>query len=510
MAKGQVIVVGAGIGGLAAAALIAARGFPVTVLERAAAPGGKVAEIAVDGRPIDTRFVDTGPTVFTLRHVVEGIFREAGGDLSKHVTLAKLDVLARHAWREGEVLDLYADEARSADAIGRLMGAQEARGYRAFCAEVRRIYATLDDTFMQASRPNLPQLMARISQRGVQGLKDLWHLQPYTSMWTELAKFFKDERLRQLFGRYATYCGSSPFHAPGTLMLVAHVETMGVWSVEGGMGRLAAAFATLATNAGAVIRTGAHVEEIVVSGDRVTGVRLADGERIGCDAVVFNGDCAALGAGLLGRGVAGAVAPTPVSQRSLSAVTLAGVARTSGFPLVRHNVFFSGNYAAEFDDILKRGRPPAEPTVYVCAQDRGGDGANTAADGAAERLLCLINAPATGDRASLTTKEIEQCRERIFSRLNRCGLRVISQPQDMVTSTPSDFHRRFPGTGGALYGQASHGWMASFQRAGSRTKVRGLYLAGGSTHPGPGVPMSAQSGRLAAHCLIADSTSTTR
>ena len=160
------------------------------------------------------------------------------------------------------------------------------------------------------------------------------------------------------------------------------------------------------------------------------------------------------------------------------------VARTDGFPLLHHSVFFSGNYQAEFDDIFRRRRLPVEPTVYICAQDRT-DHEESAPLGD-ERLLCLVNAPATGDTHPLAQSEIDACEERTFHLLRRAGLDVQRRPDATVRTTPADFNRLFPATGGALYGQAQHGWMASFRRPGARTRMPGLYLAGGSTHPGPG------------------------
>lgn len=504
MGATRVMVIGAGVGGLVAALELAARGLDVLVVERAPGPGGKMRETEVGGARLDA-----GPTVFTMRWVFDEIFAGVGEDFAEHVALRPAGILARHAWGDGSRLDLFADLDRSADAIGALAGPAEARGYRAFCEQARHTYATFDRTFIRAQRPSPVSLAAG---GGARGIAALWRTQPFTTMWDALGNYFRDPRLRQLFGRYATYCGSSPFLATATLMLVAHVEREGVWLVEGGMHRLATALARLAAARGARFRYGAEVAEITVAGGRAGGVRLATGERIEADAVIVNADAAAVARGLLGRGAATAVPPSPSSARSLSAVTWALLARAEGFPLVRHTVFFGPDYAGEFDDIFRRGRLPAAPTVYVCAQDRGAeDGPGLAASGpdGPERLLCLVNAPPAGDSQPLQPAEINQCEERTFAFLERCGLRVHRQPETTAVTTPTMFDHLFPGTGGALYGPASHGWTASFRRPGSRTSLPSLYLAGGSVHPGPGVPMAALSGRLAAASLVQDLASTT-
>jgi 1-hydroxycarotenoid 3,4-desaturase len=506
MRSQRVIVVGGGIGGLTTAALLATAGVETTLIERAPHLGGKLREVTIDGRNIDT-----GPTVLTMRWLLDGIFSALGTRIDDHLTLHPIDVLARHAWSDGKTLDLFADEARSAAAIGDFAGSGAARGYRDFCRAARRTYETLEAPFIKSQRPNLPQLISRIGQRGLAGVADLWKLEPYATLWTELGKYFQDPRLRQLFGRYATYCGGSPFMTPATLMLVAHVEQRGVWVIDGGMRRLVEALAGLATRAGATLRTNTHADEIMVRNGQAIGVRISGGEQLHADAVVFNGDVAALTAGLLGNGSSRAVGPGTTGTRSLSALTLAMVAPTRGLPLVRHNVFFSDDYAAEFKSTFRDGRLPQSPTVYVCAQDRL-DGVETHPAGAPERLFCLVNAPANGDGNRISQEEVSRCQNSVFAQLQRCGLEVISPPSQtsMDITTPSDFHHRFPATGGALYGPAPHGWMAAFSRAGTRTKLPGLYLAGGSIHPGPGVPMAMLSGQLAAQCLTADLASTSQ
>ncbi|MEA3638491.1 MAG: phytoene desaturase family protein [Lamprobacter sp.] len=500
MRTDRVVIVGAGIGGLTAAIELAARGLDVTVLERAGGPGGKLREIAVGDRRIDA-----GPTVFTMRWVFEAICEAAGTSLEAEVALEKADVLARHAWSADQRLDLFADLERSADAVAAFAGPAERERFLAFSEDAKAIYRTLKEPFISATRPSPVGLVRRV---GPGGLGGLINIKPFATLWSALSQHFHDPRLRQLFGRYATYCGSSPYAAPATLMLVAHVEQDGVWLVKDGMHQLAQAFARLAGRLGARFRYHAQVDEIELERGRVNGVRLANDERIPADAVIINGDTNAVAAGLFGHRIRRAVPPTPAAERSLSAITWNLVAKTDGFPLSRHTVFFSDDYQAEFDDILNRKRLPRAPTVYICAQDR--DAHDGPAPNDAERLLCLVNAPAIGDTHPFHRSEIDQCAQSTFALLERCGLKIQLDPAQTQVTTPAMFERLFPATGGALYGRASHGWMASFSRPGARTKVPGLYLAGGSTHPGPGVPMAALSGRLAAASLTADRVSIRR
>ena len=486
-----VIVIGAGVGGLTAAVDLARRGAKVTVLETAPYPGGKMRQVTVAGAGIDA-----GPTVFTMRWIFERLFSDAGADLSDYLDLKPAELLARHAWTSGGQLDLFADIDRSSDAIAAFAGAADAQGYRDFCRRSAAMYQTLAGTFIGAERPSVFDLTMRV---GLGRVDQLITISPMKVLWSALAEHFADPRLRQLFGRYATYVGSSPLLAPATMMLVAHVEQDGVWLVNGGMVKVAQALHQLGERHGAVYRFSTPVAAITTSGGRADGVVLQSGERLEADAIVFNGDASALASKLLGADISRATAVVSREERSLSAVTWCVSAPTSGFELAHHNVFFADNYPDEFDAVFRRRDIVQSPTVYICAQDRGAH--DLPAPGARERMLLLINAPPDGDKREFLASEYLA---RTLSMLKRCGLSIDRTNADSFATTPTEFDALFPGTGGALYGRANHGAFASFKRPGSASDVRGLYLAGGSVHPGPGIPMAAMSGRLAAARLLDD------
>jgi 1-hydroxycarotenoid 3,4-desaturase len=351
----------------------------------------------------------------------------------------------------------------------------------------------------------VPSVLELMSPRA---LLQLTQIDGMRTLWRAIESTFRDPRLQQLFGRYATYNGSSPFHAPATLAVIAHVENAyGIFACKGGIYRLAEALAELARELGVELATGQEIEEIACEPafgeERAIGVRLPGGALERADVVVANCDVALLYERLLARAqpipkLAGRYAQ---EELSLSAYLWLAVAERAPIELLHHNVFFSADYRREFEALVERRRPPEDPTVYLCADDRA-FGSAAHPDGG-ERCFFLTNAPPLDPKGAAIDwpKEGARCRERIVRALARHHWNLQVRAAEEVT--PPDFAARFPSSRGALYGLASNSKMAAFKRPPNRvTGISGLYLAGGTVHPGAGLPMVCLSAKMATQLAL--------
>ena len=484
----KAVVIGAGIGGLSAAIRLATAGLDVTVIEARPGPGGKVRTLPSIAGP-----VDAGPTVLTLISVFADLFTQAGERLEDFISLVPQPILARHWWQDGSQLDLHANPEASAAAIYAFAGQKAETDFRQFNRKSQALYSAFDGPMIQEAVPNL----GKIALNAIKSPRIWKSLMPRSSLSGDLASSFQDIRLRQLFGRYSTYVGGAPDLSPAVLSLIWHAEARGVWVVKGGMYQLAKALADLAIRQSAELRYDTIARKIEHKTGQVTGVMLSDGTVLKSDLVVFNGDPAALLAGLLGNGAQTAVPPTAAHPRSLSAWVWAFAAKPNGKDLLHHNVFFADSPDTEFGPIA-RGKMPEEATLYVCAQDRQSE---SPASDTTERFEIIMNAP---PKTTIASGELDQCRAKTFQRLAQFGLTFDQAPADSTLTGPAGFAQLFPGSQGSIYGRSPHGLMASFQRPGARTKLTGLYLAGGGAHPGAGVPMAALSGKHAAEAILKD------
>lgn len=488
------VVIGAGIAGLACTLRLQAAGFSVTLLERHEHVGGKIRTLQSQAGP-----VAAGPTVLTMRPIFEELFAAAGERLEAHVGFTAQHILARHFWPDGSTLDLHADTAANIRAIETFAGRKAAEEFRRFHQRTATLFEAFDAPMMQAAEPDMarlaPLVMARPSL--------LRAMAPLSTLAESLSRQFSDPRLAQLFGRYATYVGGSPYASPALLSLIWQAEAGGVWTVDGGIRQLAEAVAGLCTRLGACIRLHTHVAEIAAPGGAITTVTLDDGTRLAADCVVFAGDPRALATGALGSDMRAVAAQCATAPRSFSARVYSFAARAEGPTLAHHNVFFDADPAAEFTD-LAGGRTPHSPTLYICAEDRGND---RAPDGL-ERFEIIANAPSLQEMSEET--ELAPWHQSIIQKMAGYGLRFSPEPTLESITTPQHFEAMFPASCGALYGQSPHGMTAALKRPRARTAIRGLYLCGGGTHPGAGVPMATISARHAAEAILRDRTSMSR
>ncbi|WP_296418338.1 1-hydroxycarotenoid 3,4-desaturase CrtD [Pseudooctadecabacter sp.] len=484
----HIIVVGTGVGGLATALRLLSAGAQVTMFEAAEAVGGKMRTVPSVAGP-----VDAGPTVLTMRWVFDDLFAACGARLDDHVTVTPDSTIARHFWSDGTTLDLMADPAASTRNVADVFGPRAAQEFTAFSDRARRLFTAFDTPMMQAAKPSSLALAGVV-------LKDprlLRAMAPHQTLAQMLRSQFSEPKLRQLFGRYATYVGGSPYASPALLSLIWHAEGTGVWSVKGGMHALARAMYDLIVARGGKVYLDAPVSKIIESD---TGVCVTvNGTSHHADAVVFNGDPRALTTGHLGDTARTAVPETAVTPRSLSADVMAFAAIPHGVDLSHHNVFFGNDPRDEFDPIAA-GKIPTDPTLYICAQDRGGNAIPTGP----ERFEIIMNAAPCGPNDTATHERAARCQTHILTRLGQMGLSFTPMPNATTLTQPADFNHLFPASLGSLYGRSPHGMTAGLKRPTARTAMRGLYLAGGGAHPGAGVPMATLSGLHAAEAICTD------
>ena len=486
-----VVVIGAGIGGLCAAVRLASRGVPVEVVEAAPGPGGKAGITVLDGVE-----VDTGPSVLTLPEVFDRVFAGAGTSLEAQVTLRRPDPAFRYIYPDGPTLDVYHRPADTLDQIRDVLGASAADEMQGFLRYAEQIWEASAPNFVFGAAPSFGTLLGLSVTR----MGDLRRIDATRSMWAAIERAVRSRPLRWLLARYATYNGSDVFRAPATLNCIAWVELgLGGFGVEGGIHSLVRALVRVAEGLGVTFTYGTPVRGIETDGRRVTGVRTDAGRRV-ASAVVANADAAHVRESLLPAPADRAVpAVEEPSTSGWNAVLRARRTLAAGERLA-HTVVFPERYEEEFRDLFERGRPPRDPTVYLCAQAvcHGRD-----AWPDAEPVFVMANAPAepaVGRRDPAAWAELEAAVRR---RATSAG---VLGPEDRVLwrRTPADLAAQFPGSRGALYGGASNARFAAFSRPPNRVrKVPGLYLASGSAHPGGGLPLCAQSGLTAADELLA-------
>jgi phytoene desaturase len=318
------------------------------------------------------------------------------------------------------------------------------------------------------------------------------------------ARHFSDPRLVQLFDRYATYNGSSPYATPAAFAVIPFVEHhFGAWHPRGGIYQIAAALERRAREMGVEIRLNRPVQRISTHANggppRVTGVRLAGGGELSADIVICNADAVNAGERLLGETEATAAARA--AAPSLSGFILTAGVRRQFSRLAHHNIFFSRDYPAEFRAIFDEGRPAEDPTIYVAISARSDP---SQAPPGCDNYFILVNAPALGGAFAWDDTTTNWYASLVLARLEEThGLRGLRDALAFVEPfTPADFAARYGAWRGTLYGHASHDRFSAFRRPPNRhPRLRNLYFVGGSTHPGGGIPLVLLSGKIVSEMI---------
>jgi phytoene desaturase len=486
----RIVIVGAGVGGLSTAIRLAHAGHRVTVLEKNERVGGKMDLWENDGY----RF-DTGPSLLTMPFILHELFESVGRRLDAYLDLVPVNPICRYFWPDGSRVDASSDIGATEREVGRL-NAGDGASVRMFLEHGRRIYDAAFEPFMM--RP-FGSMGFRELLKSLKHLPAAARIDAFRSLNTAVEKYFVDGRIRQLFNRFATYNGSSPFRAPATLCIIPYIEfAMGGWYVRGGIYRLAGALERLAREMGIEIRTGIAASVIEHGGNRVRGILTPDGERIDADIVVSNADALYASKELLQEG-----ASTRTIEPSLAGFVLLLGVRKIWPGLAHHNVFFSDDYRAEFDTMFTEGRPAKNPTIYVC--DASSTESGHAPVGCSS-LFVLVNAPPLpvekGKGTDWNSVKSEY-RDRIIGILERRGLSGLSDAIDIErTITPLDFETKYNAFRGSIYGTSSNSRAAAFLRPPNKSRrYRNLYFVGGSSHPGGGIPLVLLSGRIVADMI---------
>jgi phytoene desaturase len=487
----SIVVVGGGVGGLAAAIRLAAAGHDVQLLERSAEVGGKLGRHRAGGFTWET-----GPSLLTLPAVFDELLGLAGTSLARSCRPVRLDVTCRYHFADGSSFATR-DEPAATRAEVEALSPGSGPAWDRWQRRAGQVWSTAERTFFAGPIED-PVVLARRMRSPL----DLLAIDPLPTLHQRAARTFADPRLVQWACRYATYAGSDPWRAPATLGCIPYVEQAhGCWALLGGLATLADALAAAATSLGASVRTDAEVTAILADGpgSRTSGVQLASGEVVASDLVVADVDAAHLYADLLPD--AGGQRRVRAAGRSTSGFVLLLGAAGQTEALDHHTVLFSGDYRREFVDIAA-GRPPSDPTVYVCAADRTDP---AAAPPGAESLFVLVNVPSSDEPAAAWGQErTDAYAEKVLDVLDRRGLDLRRRLVHREVITPADLATRHRAVGGAIYGTSSNGRRAAFTRPSNRGRRPGLYLVGGSSHPGGGLPLVALSAKIAAAMIEAD------
>ena len=498
--KTDVVVVGSGLGGLASACTLAARGYGVTVIERNEWLGGKAAVLEDAGY----RF-DMGPTILTLPSVLRRVFAEANRSLDQYVEMIRLDPQWRCFFDDGTQFDLVESLDAMKTSLQAYTGSDRAGlGYEKFLSISKKLDEVSNRFFFWKSVGGISDTMNVGESMSLAVLRDVLSLRFGQTVSGLVRSQIPDERIAQMIDHFTQYVGSSPESSPAVLCGIAHMQTNeGIWYPKGGTRAIPEALVKLGQELGVRYVTGRQVTSINSERGSVTGVTLDDGQTIRSRTVVSNSDCVRTCQELLDPAVGARKLASRKYEAACSGVVLYLGLRQKYDHILHHNFVFSRDPHAEFDAIYRKGEPASDPTCYVCAPSLSGD---RVAPGNGEALYVLVHTPYLREHHDWK-KMLPDYRRVILEKLKTtAGMPDLEDRIEVEHAlTPSDIDSRYHVLKGAIYGLASHGrFLGAFKPANRVKELKGLYLAGGSAHPGPGMPMVMMSGWIAADVVDQD------
>lgn len=494
----SVAVVGAGLGGLSAACVLAARGHAVTLYDKNPWLGGKAAVLEEAG----FRF-DMGPTILTVPRVLERVFAEAGRSVGDYMDLRRLDPQWRCFFDDGSRIDLVEDVPAMAAAMERFApGSGAGTGYEKFLSISEHLHGVSEKFFFWKAVQDMFDTIDIRANMNPSTLRDVLSLRMHATVASTIRGKVKDARLAQMLDHFVQYVGSSPYAAPAVLCAIAHMQTAeGVWYPMGGTRAVAEGLARLSADLGVELRPAVEVDGLDIVGGAVRGLRVKGGVEP-YDAVISNMDAVRTYRELVGGDVGRAYERKSFEPACSGVVLYLGLDRRYEH-LAHHDFVFSRDPEEEFDCIYRKGEPAPDPTAYLAAPSSTDP--SVAPEGG-EALYVLVHTPYLRPHHDWSAM-LPAYRQVILDKLKRTGGMPDLEERIVFERhlTPQDIHERYRVLDGAIYGLASHGRINGAFKPGNRSReVRGLYLAGGAAHPGPGMPMVMMSGWIAADALDSD------
>ncbi|XWN38412.1 MAG: phytoene desaturase family protein [Balneola sp.] len=475
----NIIIIGAGIGGLSAACLLAKQGHSVTILEKNESVGGKMNEITKNG----FRF-DTGPSLFTMPYILDGLLKECGTSLSGELEMVPLDINCRYFFQDGMQFNNYSDRAQMFREIRRIAPEDE-KAYIKFL----KYAETLDKKTRNAFVLNP---LYDFSDLKNLNLFSFLGIDAFTTVSKRVDSYFESPYLQQFFKRFTTYNGSSPYQAPATLNVIPHIElNEGGYYIKGGLYRVAESLRNLAISLGATIEYNAKVDRIHILEGKVKGVETESGDLKECELVVANSDASETILNLIDEF---SISTKRKEKQKKLEPSCSGFVLLLGIDiqyeqLIHHNIFFSADYETEFSQIFEDKVMPGDPTIYI---------ANTSytdkdhAPESGSNLFILVNAPYVSDSYDWKSSSYG---DKVIRKLEQRGLKNLSDHIHYRHEiTPKDFYEKYLSNKGSIYGTSSNNKFSAFLRPRNKSReIEGLYFTGGSTHPGGGIPLVVQS-----------------